>query len=133
MVALKIVLVESVSALHDCLSAIAPLPSTGPVHVAVDIEGVNLSRDGRISIIQLFVKGSDTVWLIDVTTLGDVAFDDVDNQARSLRGFLQDPTVTKVSLTFMFHIYFQDFNSYVSICMMGAMILTPCTVCITSH
>jgi exonuclease 3'-5' domain-containing protein 1 len=105
MVVYKPVLVDTTDVLHDCLSAqaIAPLPSrTSPVPIAIDVEGINLCRDGRVSIIQLFVKGSDTVWLIDVTTLGNVAFNDVDDQGRSLRGFLQDTSVTKVSVILKF-------------------------------
>ena len=105
MVVYKTVLVDTSDSLRNCLSVINPLPLQAPVHIAVDLEGVKLCRDGRLSIIQLFVKGSDTVWLIDVTTLGNVAFDTVDEQGRSLRGFLEDPTVVKVSLTFSFFVH----------------------------
>jgi exonuclease 3'-5' domain-containing protein 1 len=103
MVVYKPVLVDTTDVLHDCLSVIAPLPSpSSPLPIAIDVEGINLCRDGRVCIIQLFVKGSDTVWLIDVTTLGNVAFTDVDDQGRSLRGFLQDTSVTKVSVILKF-------------------------------
>ena len=105
MVAIKHVLVDTTSVLHECLSAIASPGS--PSHIAIDLEGIDLCRDGRVCLIQLFPKGSDTVWLIDVTTLGNIAFDDVDEQGRSLRGILQDPTFTKVSLTLIpFFLFF---------------------------
>lgn len=87
------VLVDTIDALHNCLSDIASQPS--PVHIACDIEGINLCRDGRVCIIQLLAKYSDIVWLIDVSTLGNAAFDNVNDQGRSLRGILQDPAVTK--------------------------------------
>ena len=119
MVVYKIVLVDNVDSLRGCLSVINPLPSPGsPVHshIAMDLEGVDLCRDGRLSIIQLFVKDSDTVWLIDITTLGNVAFNDVDEQGRSLRSLLEDPTVIKVSLTptcFSFEMIKQSILVYV--------------------
>jgi exonuclease 3'-5' domain-containing protein 1 len=94
---LNIVMVSTTQALQGCLAAILPTPwPKSPVNIAVDIEGVDLSRKGRISIIQLFVRDGDTVWLIDVTTLGKLAFDEVDSEGRSLRGILQGTAVKKV-------------------------------------
>lgn len=43
-------------------------------HVAVDLEGVNLSRSGPISLIQVAPVGEDVVYLFDVTKLKELAF-----------------------------------------------------------
>jgi len=85
---LKVVLVDNTPTLQACIAALWP-DNTYPIEIAVDIEGVDLGRDGCISIIQFFLRGSDTVWLVDVTTLGTRAFDEADAQGRSLRQLLE--------------------------------------------
>jgi len=82
--------------LHACLAAVSPFPPpTPPIPIAVDVEGIELGRKGRVSIIQLFTRDSDTVWLIDITTLKNVAFDSEDGDGRSLRGILENPMIRK--------------------------------------
>ncbi len=91
------VLVNTVELLHDCLADISPIPV--PIqanYLAVDIEGVNLCRRGRICIVQLQSSLSQVVWLVDVTVLGAQAFDEVDKEGRSLRSILQRPDIQKV-------------------------------------
>jgi exonuclease 3'-5' domain-containing protein 1 len=98
MTRLNVVMVSTADNLRACLEAIYPNPSSAsPVHIAVDIEGVALGRKGRIAIIQLLAKDGDTVWLIDVTTLGSLAFNEADSQGRSLRGILEGQGLKKVS------------------------------------
>ena len=91
------VLVNTIELLHECLADISPIPvSNHPNYLAVDIEGVNLSRRGRICIVQLQSSLSRVVWLVDVTVLGAQAFDEVDEEGRSLRSILQRPNIQKV-------------------------------------
>ncbi|KAF8986382.1 ribonuclease H-like domain-containing protein, partial [Cyathus striatus] len=63
--------------------------------IAVDLEGVKLSREGRITIIQIFAEGSNIVWLVDVTTLGAQAFEHVDENGQSLQSVLESPDIMK--------------------------------------
>jgi hypothetical protein len=91
------VLVNTIELLHECLADISPIPVPDhPNYLAVDIEGVNLSRRGRICIVQLQSSLSRVAWLVDVTTLGAQAFDEVDEEGRSLRSILQRPNIQKV-------------------------------------
>ena len=57
------VLVDTYDKLHACLKDVEYIPT--PASVAVDLEGVDLGRHGRISIMQLHAQRSNTVWLID--------------------------------------------------------------------
>lgn len=91
------VLVNTIELLHDCLADISPIPApTQANYLAVDIEGVNLCRSGRICIVQLQSSLSQLVWLVDVVVLGAQAFDEVDKEGRSLRSILQGPDIQKV-------------------------------------
>ena len=91
------VLVNTIELLHDCLADISPIPvPTQTNYLAVDIEGINLCRTGRICIVQLQSSLSQVVWLVDVTVLGAQAFDEVDKEGRSLRSILQGPNIQKV-------------------------------------
>ncbi|KAF8623861.1 hypothetical protein AX15_006178 [Amanita polypyramis BW_CC] len=90
------VLVNTIELLHDCLADIAPIPAPSrPNYLAVDIEGVNLCRRGRICIVQLQSSLSSVVWLVDVTILGAQAFEEADKEGRSLRSILQRPNIQK--------------------------------------
>ncbi|KAK2461129.1 hypothetical protein APHAL10511_006656 [Amanita phalloides] len=90
------VLVNTIELLHDCLADIAPIPAPAhPNYLAVDIEGVNLCRRGRICIVQVQSSLSRVVWLVDVTVLGAQAFEEVDKEGRSLRSILQRPNIQK--------------------------------------
>ena len=61
----------------------SPLPS-----LAVDCEGVNLSRDGTITIVSVATRNK--VYLFDVQQLGAVVFD------AGLREILEDPNIFKL-------------------------------------
>jgi exonuclease 3'-5' domain-containing protein 1 len=43
--------------------------------VFIDLEGVNLSRDGVIAIMQILMPPNPVIQLIDIYTLGKEAFD----------------------------------------------------------
>lgn len=59
--------------------------------VYVDLEGANLSRKGTLSLMTILVEAHKKVYLVDVTTLQNAAFDTVGpaEQSRSLRGVLE--------------------------------------------
>jgi len=67
----------------------------------LDLEGVNLSREGTISIVTLLVDPGDAkdhrTYLIDVTTLGSRAFDTKGPvHDTTFKDVLQDPNIIKV-------------------------------------
>lgn len=92
-----ITLVDTVSLLHECLADVSP-PELPPSHsIAIDLEGVNLCRHGKLSIMQLMAANSSTVWLVDVTTLGSKAFEEADERGVSLRTVLEGTDIQKVT------------------------------------
>ena len=63
--------------------------------VFIDLEGVNLSRFGKIAIMQMLLPPSPIVYLIDVHVLGPEAFG-VAVEATSLKSILESRTTYKV-------------------------------------
>ena len=94
------VLVDTVALLATCLADL----STHAI-IAVDLEGVELCRTGRVCLLQLFGEGSRFIWVIDVTVLGSSAFAGIPGFGNlgSLRAILQDPQVQKVNLLCVLH------------------------------
>jgi exonuclease 3'-5' domain-containing protein 1 len=91
----KVVLVDTTALIDRCLSDISPTIGRQPT-LAIDLEGVNLCRQGRISIVQIFADTSNVIWLIDITTLGREAFDHKNAYGQNLRGVFQNPLTKKV-------------------------------------
>ncbi|KAF8878162.1 ribonuclease H-like domain-containing protein [Gymnopilus junonius] len=86
-------LVDSTSILEECL---ADISSPDITQLAIDLEGVDLCRHGRIAILQIFANASNTIWLVDITTLGKSAFDHKDGEERCLKDVLQSSNTTKI-------------------------------------
>ncbi|KAL8966944.1 MAG: hypothetical protein Q9183_003143 [Haloplaca sp. 2 TL-2023] len=84
---------EQVAALVD---RIADLPNSPP-SLYLDLEGVYLCRHGSISILQIFAKPTDCIYLVDVHTLKSQAFltTGKDNPA-TLKSILESTTIPKV-------------------------------------
>ena len=61
--------------------------------IAVDLEGVNLSRNGSVCIVQIAVaRRGAPIFLFDISALGDAAF----AGPESLRGLLEDSALAKL-------------------------------------
>ncbi|KAF8958896.1 ribonuclease H-like domain-containing protein [Flammula alnicola] len=86
-------LVDSLSLLQQCLADITP---TTPHVLAVDIEGIDINRHGKICLLQLMCSTSSSVWLIDVTVLGAQAFEETDASGISLRTILEGSETQKL-------------------------------------
>ncbi|KAL8870165.1 MAG: hypothetical protein Q9174_003726 [Haloplaca sp. 1 TL-2023] len=84
---------EKVATLVDNL---ASLPTSTP-SLYLDLEGVNLSRHGSVSILQIYAQPVNRVYLVDVHTLQDQAFSTPgkDNSA-TLKSILESATIPKV-------------------------------------
>jgi exonuclease 3'-5' domain-containing protein 1 len=91
----------TISKVVDMLIAVHLQPSTpaSPV-MYVDLEGINLSRHGTISIMTILATSdllpTDYVFLINVHTLGAQAFTTPGTNGQTLQSILQDATKTKV-------------------------------------
>lgn len=92
---MHITIVDSKISLIALLDSIENLPANPP-SLYFDLEGVNLSRYGSISIVQLFVLPVDHTYLIDVHTLHRDAFYTVNAAGKSLKFILESEQVPKV-------------------------------------
>ena len=88
-------LVDSTTTITSLLDTLATLP-TSPPALYLDLEGINLSRQGSISIVQLFVPLQNHVFLIDVHVLGEAAFSTQSSSGQTLKDILESPDIPKV-------------------------------------
>ncbi|KIY64369.1 hypothetical protein CYLTODRAFT_468746, partial [Cylindrobasidium torrendii FP15055 ss-10] len=91
MASLDTILVDSLEEVVQAVDALSASTS-----IAVDLEGINLGRQGRACIMQLFSEGSGTIYLVDLTVLGHVAFDTPNEAGESLRSILEGEGIRKV-------------------------------------
>jgi exonuclease 3'-5' domain-containing protein 1 len=88
-------LVDTCTAVAELIDALINLP-TSPPSLYVDVEGVNLSRHGSISILQLLVSPENRTYLIDIYTLRDKAFSTSGATGQTLKGILESDSIPKV-------------------------------------
>ncbi|KAF9528396.1 ribonuclease H-like domain-containing protein [Crepidotus variabilis] len=87
-------LVDNETLLNYCLRA---LSAPGVTQLAIDLEGVSLSRNGKLSLIQVMTDlAQNTVWVVDVTVLGNFAFEYVGQSGWSLRTILENRDTVKM-------------------------------------
>jgi exonuclease 3'-5' domain-containing protein 1 len=83
-------------ALSDMIDTLADLPVTPP-SIYVDLEGINLSRQGTISILQLYVLPKDYTYLVDVHQLRHAAFSTTGKHSgKCLKAILEAEDIPKV-------------------------------------
>ncbi|KAK6517514.1 hypothetical protein TWF281_004166 [Arthrobotrys megalospora] len=87
-------LVSTKDHLANVIDILARLP-TNPPSIAIDIEGINLSRYGTISIITIHAAPRGVTFLIDVFTLGELAFTTpgVQHKQTTLKVIFENPVV----------------------------------------
>ncbi|KAJ2977928.1 hypothetical protein NQ176_g4095 [Zarea fungicola] len=90
-----ITLVDSVEELTSLIKAISGLP-TSPPSLYVDLEGINLSRDGSISILQIYSLPGQHTYLVDVHRLGDTAFSTPGKDEETIKSILESKYIPKV-------------------------------------
>lgn len=90
-------LVDTVNHLAKTLTSLYHLPCAPP-SLYIDLEGHDLCRDGRISLVSIFAEPLQQTFLIDVHTLGELAFTTLStaSEEQTLKTLLQDPSVPKV-------------------------------------
>ncbi|TFK18246.1 hypothetical protein FA15DRAFT_698128, partial [Coprinopsis marcescibilis] len=99
--AIDIQLVASTELIESCVADLYGTPNVDDqpspgTTIAVDLEGINLCRDGQVCIVQLKSDTSKTVWLLNVTALGQTAFDHQDSHGRSIRTLLESTNIKKI-------------------------------------
>jgi exonuclease 3'-5' domain-containing protein 1 len=83
-------LISSVPDLKAFLSSIPPSST-----LYLDLEGTRLSRHGTISLITVLIHPQKVMWLIDVFSLGNLAFTTASNNGTTLKSILEDAEVPK--------------------------------------
>ncbi|KAK6526496.1 hypothetical protein TWF694_005079 [Orbilia ellipsospora] len=90
-------LISAASEVATIVDLLAPLPCDPP-SLYIDLEGINLSRYGTISILTIYAAPQRTTYLIDVHTLQHSAFTTPGrtNPNTTLKSLLEDPLVPVV-------------------------------------
>lgn len=94
---------KQISDLMDELTSLEPASSPGEPFMYIDLEGVDLCREGSLSILTLLIRGDPTerTCLIDIHALEPQAFDTAGTSQKTLKDNLQDENVPKVFSTFV--------------------------------
>ena len=95
LIKMEVTIVDSKPAVVNLIDTLDNLP-TQPPSLYLDLEGVNLSRHGSISILQLFVLPKNHVFLVDVFVLKEAAFSTSNRSGRDLRSILESARAPKV-------------------------------------
>jgi exonuclease 3'-5' domain-containing protein 1 len=89
--------IDNIPALEALIVAITNLPTTDSPALYLDLEGINLSRNGSVSLISLFISPMNTAYLIDIHVLGTTAFTtSPPSSSQSLKIILENPSIPKV-------------------------------------
>ena len=88
------VFIDDKVTLRTILSELTELQSTKP-DIFIDLEGENLSKVGRISIMQLFYFPKLRVYLLDILKLGKAAFTTPNDAGVTLKHILETENIRK--------------------------------------
>ncbi|KAI0815406.1 hypothetical protein GGR55DRAFT_345339 [Xylaria sp. FL0064] len=86
-------IVSTAAAIATMVDELHGLP-VSPPSLYIDLEGVNLSRHGTISILQIHVRTTGQNYLVDVKTLGEAAFSTRGPRTfTTLKAILESPSI----------------------------------------
>ncbi|KAI0522115.1 ribonuclease H-like protein [Xylaria bambusicola] len=89
-------LLNTSAAISSMVNELSELLTTPP-SLYLDLEGVNLSRHGTISILQIHVRTTGQSYLVDVKTLGEMVFSTPGIRTpNTLNEILESPSIAKV-------------------------------------
>lgn len=89
-------ILDTSAAIASMIDTLSGLPSMPP-SIYIDLEGVNLSRHGTVSILQIHVRTTSQTYLVDIKTLGGAAFFTQGTRTIStLKSILESPFIPKV-------------------------------------
>lgn len=90
----KVTIVDTKDLVVSMLGALV-LPKGLSNNVFVDMEGVNLSRHGSISLMQIDLPGSKDIFIVDIHALGAQAFVITGPQGNNLKNVLEGSEIQK--------------------------------------
>ena len=88
-------LIDTTAALYSVLDSLQGLPTRTP-SIYIDLEGESLSRDGTISMLQIYVLPTNRTYLLDIHTLYEEAFTSSGPGGHTLKGILESRDIPKV-------------------------------------
>ncbi|KAB8346002.1 hypothetical protein FH972_023054 [Carpinus fangiana] len=88
-------MIDEPLALVSFLDKVVKLPRSPPA-LYMDLEGISLSRDGSICIIQVYLPTESHAYLIDICGLDSAAFSTPCSTHETLKSVLEDATIPKV-------------------------------------
>ncbi|KAL6406080.1 uncharacterized protein AUP68_10641 [Ilyonectria robusta] len=91
----SLVFVDNTAALSKMVDSLDGLPTVLP-SMFIDLEGVNLSRHGTVSILQIYILPAKCTYLIDVYTLRHECFSTPGENGRTLKEILESELIPKV-------------------------------------
>ncbi|KAI1160688.1 ribonuclease H-like protein [Nemania serpens] len=87
---------DTTAAISSVVDEFSGLPSSPP-SLYIDLEGVNLSRRGTISILQIHIRTTSQNYVVDVMKLGEAAFlTQGSRTVNTLKSILESPSIPKV-------------------------------------
>jgi exonuclease 3'-5' domain-containing protein 1 len=89
------IVVDTAPILAEIINTFEGLPSEPP-SLFIDLEGINLSRHGQVSIMQIHVSPTKRTYLIDIYALCEEVFSTRSENGVTLKGVLESATVSKV-------------------------------------
>ncbi|KAI4093565.1 MAG: hypothetical protein LQ344_002792 [Seirophora lacunosa] len=92
---MSILIVDSPSLMVTFLDLLGQLPK-GLSSLYCDLEGIKLSRHGSVSLLQIFVLPNYSAFLIDVYSLGEIAFTTANAAGVTLKSILESDSTPKV-------------------------------------
>jgi exonuclease 3'-5' domain-containing protein 1 len=88
-------LIDTVEAIRTVIENLIDQP-TAPPSLYIDLEGVNLSRQGSISILQIYIALQNKSYLINIYILGSKVFNTASKLDHTLKSVLQSESIPKV-------------------------------------
>ncbi|KAK2590966.1 hypothetical protein QQS21_011345 [Conoideocrella luteorostrata] len=87
--------IDSQADMSELVDTLQGLPIEPP-SLYIDLEGINLSRQGTIAILQVFVRPSGQTYLIDVKELQDKSFSTRGEKGLTFKDILESESIPKV-------------------------------------
>jgi exonuclease 3'-5' domain-containing protein 1 len=87
-------IIDTTAGISELVELLKNLPNIPP-SLYIDLEGMNLSRHGSISIMQIFLLPKNEIYLVDIHTLGSSAFSTLSASGTTLKSILEDETIQK--------------------------------------
>lgn len=89
-----VTMVDTPAAIRSLVDILAPLEqSLGSI--CLDLEGINLSRYGSVSLLQIFVPSCQQPFIVDVHTLGVQAFNTSSSEGKTMKDVLESKIIKK--------------------------------------